>query len=447
MAHELVHVGQQNKGATIKIARSRNLVMRVETKGKSKWDLLAEELNNLSEEKQIERLEKLSENEIATFLKSKLEFQVVGERSRKFKLYIYHKHLKDKNWNEAVLSLNGLNDSDITKLISEATNQQLVELFKSTERILARGPRQSFILKSIQEYILSKTSKLSQRDRTSSESVEYIVLHQTGSSTVESTLNTYDKRIKNKEHVGAHYLVGKEGETFSTISDEKVVFHVRGNKDASIVNANSIGIEHVGMPHAITPPILKPKDKGFEMSDVRTQIKALNLSPKLKARILSNTDTALYTLLKANGWNIYEDITGAQKRATLRLIVHLMRKYNLRDAKGNMDLSKIKAHEEADKKTIGEGENITEFIQTMKEMIELVKQLNMGIVAREKAGEDVSEYKKIYESNGINLIHKWVDTIRMDDSSGEVDTVPDNFFNSFYSEVEKTRNAVAEISK
>ncbi len=451
LAHELTHVVQQG-GAEItsKTANNFNIggnnIMRKATKGKDKWQILSEELATLSEENQIARLEKLSETEIAAFAISKPEYSALIAKTRRYKLYLYHAKIKSENWSESIVLLNGFNNTDISKLVSELTIKQAVELFKSARIYLVKWPQQELILQEIQKHILSKTSGIAKRDRTDSEKIEYIVLHQTGSSSTESTLNTYESRVKAKSHIGAHYLIGKEGETLSTVPESKVVGHVAGNKDSDVTNPKSIGIEHVGLAKSITPPTHLPKEKGFDMAAVRTQIITLNLSPKLKARLLALNDKTLYTTLKYSGWNIYEDITGKQKRATLKLVVNLMRKYNLKDETGQFDISKLKAHEEADQKTLGEGENITEFLHAAQEYFSLLRDLSVEIQAKDKLNKDTSRFKKILEKYLAIAIHIMLDINGIEPSS-ESDLVLDKFFNTFYSEVENLRNAVSQVRK
>lgn len=187
-----------------------------------------------------------------------------------------------------------------------------------------------------------------------------VVLHRTESPTMESARNSYRTQMKKGNHVGAHYLVGKEGETSLTVPTDKVASHVRGNKDEDWKGANgwSVGIENVGMPSKLDPA-----------KDLRPQVEALALPPAMKARLLGLTDKQLKATLKDGGNEIHQDITGPQKRANWNLVGALSKAHGI-DIGTN-----VQAHEDVDHKTLGEGEPIKEFISAMQAWPDKLKTL------------------------------------------------------------------------
>jgi len=190
---------------------------------------------------------------------------------------------------------------------------------------------------------------LASRDR--SEDPRGVVLHRTESPTMESARNSYRDQMANGNHVGGHYLIGENGDTSLTVPTDKVVAHVRGNKDAGWKGANawSVGIENVGMPTKLNP-------KG----DLREQVKAQDLSPDMRARLLALPDNKLKAALADSGYELHHDISGPQKRANWNLVNRLATDHKLDVG------SQVQAHESVDEKTLGEGEPIKEFLGAMQ---------------------------------------------------------------------------------
>lgn len=169
-----------------------------------------------------------------------------------------------------------------------------------------------------------------------------VVLHQTASDDADSTRRAYEQRIQQGSSIGAHYLIDQDGATSLTVPTDRVVSHARGH------NSHSIGIENVGAPARVNGG-----------GDLHAQIEALDLSPGLKARLLAMSPAELRQTMRDNNNNIYEDISGPQKRANWLLLQRLAAEHDL-------DLGEdVHAHEHINAKTIGEGENIEEFIDTM----------------------------------------------------------------------------------
>lgn len=211
---------------------------------------------------------------------------------------------------------------------------------------------------------------LASRDR--SEDVRGVVVHRTESSTMESTRNTYRDRIDKGEHIGAHYLVGKEGETSLTVPTDKVAAHVRGNKDDDWKGANawSVGIENVGMPTKIDPK-----------QDVRAQVEKLSLPPAMRKRLLAMDDKTLKATLKDCDNEMHTDITGPQKRSNWNLVSALAKDKKL-------DIGKdVQAHEDVDEKTLGEGEPIKEFLTAMQAWPQKIAALEKKVTELRAAGD------------------------------------------------------------
>ena len=169
-----------------------------------------------------------------------------------------------------------------------------------------------------------------------------VILHQTMSTSGESTEDAYAQRVQRGEHVGAHYLIDEEGQTSLTVPTDEIVYHAVGH------NSNAIGIENVGMPAQVS-----------QRSDMHAQIEALNLSPQLKARLLAMDEPTLKRTLADNGNYIYQDITGPQKRANWNLLRAIAAEHGISLDDG------VDSHEHVQAKTVGEGENIEEMVDAM----------------------------------------------------------------------------------
>lgn len=210
-------------------------------------------------------------------------------------------------------------------------------------------------------------SPLASSDRTAA--VSGVVLHRTESPSMESTRNSYRTQMRNGNHVGAHYLIGQDGETSLTVPTDKVTAHVRGNKDPAWrgANARTIGIENVGMASQINP-------KG----DIRKQVEALSLPPAMRARLLGMSDKDLKRTLADSGNEIHTDITGPQRRANWNLLRTLSSAHNL-------DMgTDVQAHETVDHKTLGEAEPIKEFVEAMRSWPVRLHRLEQRIQELEK---------------------------------------------------------------
>jgi hypothetical protein len=194
-------------------------------------------------------------------------------------------------------------------------------------------------------------------------------MHQTGGLSAPSTISEYQRRVLKGSSIATHYLIGRDGKIFLTGGVDRLIDHV-GPATGTVKSANALGIEHSGEAHSLTQPAVDHKHKDFaaEMKKVRAEIQGLTLSPEFKKSLLAKKDKDLFLTLKWSGWQIYEDITAEQKRAS-----HLLSR-NLRSEFG-MGIGGIQAHEKVSKKTIGEGENITELHLAMESYPAKVGQL------------------------------------------------------------------------
>ncbi|MDX2304446.1 MAG: LysM peptidoglycan-binding domain-containing protein, partial [Microscillaceae bacterium] len=261
--------------------------------------------------------------------------------------------------------------------------------------------------------------------------IKNIILHRTDSSTASSTFSTYNDRLKKGSHIGAQYLIGQDGIIYLITPADKKLYHVVGEKNRSFNNNNSIGIENVGLHHSLS----KAKDNSYEeMVKVRKEIKNLSLSPNLKSRLLNLSDKLLYNVLSSNGWNIYLDISGEQKRANWLLVKHLHADFSI-------DEDNVVAHESIDSKTIGEGENIKEFLNTMKDYENMLKSLKNVIL-------NVPSHKTRQDVQSILEISKLIDKDKSKQHSKLSDSEEKrlaNFFNNFYSHKKNLENLLKSL--
>lgn len=202
--------------------------------------------------------------------------------------------------------------------------------------------------------------------------VNKVVLHQTGGTSGANTLSSYAGRIKKGETVGAQYLIDESGNIKLVVPVDKKVSHVGKTKTGfdTASNSHAIGIEHVGAPTSLDVP--KDDKDTATLKANRDAIKAMALSPGLKARVLGLTDKELVRLAKdnkdGNKWFIYGDIGAKQKRSSFLLTEKLKSDFGL----ATTDLL---PHETVSWKTVGEGENIQEFLVARNDYPGLVTQL------------------------------------------------------------------------
>ncbi len=113
---------------------------------------------------------------------------------------------------------------------------------------------------------------------------------------------------------------------------------------------------------------------------MHAQIEALDLSPKLKERLLAMSERELKRTLANNGNYIYEDLSGPQKRATWNLLRAIADEYGI-----DLDAG-VESHEHVQAKTIGEGENAEEMVDTMRSWPAKVEELGARLAEARAAG-------------------------------------------------------------
>jgi subtilisin family serine protease len=126
---------------------------------------------------------------------------------------------------------------------------------------------------------------------------------------------------------GAHYLIDKAG---------TIVLLTSLDLEAEPETRHSIAITHVGEAHALRVP-----DTAMEKVSIRAFFKTIPLSPKLRTRLLALTDAELVQLAndhrkdpqtRPKVWQLYQDISGPQKRGSFLLVNKLLAELGLTDA-------------------------------------------------------------------------------------------------------------------
>jgi LysM repeat protein len=242
------------------------------------------------------------------------------------------------------------------------------------------------------EDLTGKYGKLAAGDLDKSD-VNNVILHQTGGTSGANTLSAYDGRIKSNSSIGAQYLIDENGNIKLVVPVDKKVSHVGKTKPGfdTASNSHAVGIEHTGAPTELDVP--KDAKDTTTLATIRADIKAMSISPDLKARVLALTDAQLTRLAKDNRpdakatkWSFYGDINPKQKRSSFLLTNRLKTDFGL----ANADLL---PHETVSWKTIGEGENIQEFLTAATAYPGLVTQLETTINGDAKLKSDASLIK------------------------------------------------------
>jgi hypothetical protein len=277
--------------------------------------------------------------------------------------------------------------------------------------------------------------------------ISSVVLHQTDSTTAASSINGYKRRIKDANpdnmHVGAHYLIDTDGQMMLTAPTNLRVDHTKGR------NSTALGIENVGKPSSIKLPSGPSNAEG--MQQVRAALEALNLSPELKKRLLAMKDRELYrTLRDSEQGLIYGDINGPQKRATWLLANRLKDELKL-------DLTNdFVGHEQAAAKTLGEGENIKEFVTARQAYPETVRQLEQWIADHAptwSAGLALLEQERAtldaLSRDGTEAESTLLDSERAASQPGEATArraLVDQFYAAFYTRVQRLNALLALVN-
>jgi murein DD-endopeptidase MepM/ murein hydrolase activator NlpD len=188
--------------------------------------------------------------------------------------------------------------------------------------------------------------------------VNSIILHRTGGSAA-AALRSYADRIKNKSTIGAHYLIDEQGAVILTVPIDRKVSHVGRTRPGfeNSNNSHAIGIEHAGAPFAMPVPSGAGDQETLEKN--RASIARMDIAPLFRRRILDLSDRELFQLARDNRdgqrWFLYGDLDAPQRRSSFLLASKLLEHFGL----GEADLL---SHETVSFKSVGEGENIKEYL-------------------------------------------------------------------------------------
>lgn len=290
-----------------------------------------------------------------------------------------------------------------------------------------------------------------------------VVLHRTESSSAAGTLAGYKDRIKKGSSIGAQYLIDEKGGSSLITPLDSMVSHSKGFSDSTV------GVEVVG-------PALK-LDRSGKKGSLRDQIKALNLSPEFKARLLGYNDKQLSNVTKWNGDQIYEDISGAQKRSVWNLSNNLATQYGLdlgstsnagKDESGanNYSLNTLpdfSGHEHINPKAMGEGEAMIEFLRARKQYPELVAQAEKKLAELQAQGGDPAKIQQLaalvqQERGTLNALsvdgtQTEIDALKAEKTSGKPGVASAReqqrvgFYDQFYSRMGTLKDAIGPAPK
>lgn len=188
--------------------------------------------------------------------------------------------------------------------------------------------------------------------------VNSIILHRTG-ATAAAALRSYADRIKSKSTIGAHYLIDEKGAVILTVPIDRRVSHVGRTRPGfeNSNNSHAIGIEHAGAPFAMPVPSGAGDQETLEKN--RASIARMDIAPLFRRRLLDLSDRELFQVARDNRdgqrWFLYGDLDAPQRRSSFLLASKLLAHFGL----GESDLL---SHETVSFKSIGEGENIKEYL-------------------------------------------------------------------------------------
>lgn len=219
-------------------------------------------------------------------------------------------------------------------------------------------------------------------------STQGVVLHRTENESAAQTLSGYSDRIKKGSSIGAQYLIDEKGGTSLITPLDGMASHSSG------FSATTVGVEVVGPAQKF--------DRSGTHGSIRDQVNHLNLSPEFRQRLLGYNDKQLSNVAKWNGDQIYEDISGAQKRSVWNLSNHLATEYGLdmsslshagKDESGannytRATLPDFSAHEHINPKALGEGEPMIEFLRARQQYPQLIAQAEKKLAQLRAAGAD-----------------------------------------------------------
>ena len=233
-----------------------------------------------------------------------------------------------------------------------------------------------------------------------------VVLHRTNAATAARTLTDYKSRIRQGSSIGAQYLIDEKGGTSLITPVDSLVSHAKGFNDATV------GVEVAGQAQHL--------DRSGRHGTLRSQVTGLNLSPEMKARLLGYDDKRLSSVLSANGDNVYQDISGAQKRSVWNLTSNLANDYGLdlsslsthgagesgANHYSRKNLPDFSAHEHINPKSLGEGEPMVEFLRARQQYPQLVAQAEQRLASLRTSGGDpaqIARYEALVNKESATL--------------------------------------------
>ncbi len=185
-------------------------------------------------------------------------------------------------------------------------------------------------------------------------------------------MRAYSQRIQEGSNIGAQYLIDEKGTVILTVPIDRRVSHVGRTREgfADSNNSHAVGIEHAGAPLTLDVPAGVSDAATLEKN--RNSIARMDIAPQFRKRLLALSDREFLQVARDNRdgakWFLYGDLDAAQRRASCVLVAALLDHFGLRE-------KDLLAHETVSFKSIGEGENIKEFLTARFAYPGLVKKL------------------------------------------------------------------------
>jgi hypothetical protein len=268
-----------------------------------------------------------------------------------------------------------------------------------------------------------------------------VILHRTDADKGTTTLDQYKQAAGSGQgRKGAPWLIDENGKVILVTPMGKHLEHTRD--DGVDEDQDHLGIE-------ITGKSTRLDVSANGLANMEEQVKALNLPPRFKQRLLA--DPNLASTVHGSGMYqddpgglIYEDINAAQKRGLWNLAGPLCEQTGLDPG------TDFKAHEHVQAKTLGEGEAAVEFLQTMKAYPDKVRQLRQLLLTMsETPPEGVSpedwdaqraeleamvlgEEATLTALQNDNLVNQQTDDADRDADGQHDEQLLDAFYGNFY---------------
>ncbi len=266
--------------------------------------------------------------------------------------------------------------------------------------------------------------------------VNSIILHRTGGSAA-AALRSYQNRIETGSTIGAHYLVDEKGAVILTVPIDRRVSHVGRTRDGfeNSSNSHAVGIEHAGAPLSLDVPANAKDTATLEKN--RASIAHMDIAPLFRRRLLDLSDRELLQVARDNRekpgdvkWSLYGDLDAPQRRACCVLVSALMTHFGLAER----ICSPI---ETVSFKSIGEGENIKEFLTARFAYPGLVARLAALAEGNAALRANVALQSLVGEEKPLAA------ALAVDATAGEVG--PQNPIAPFYDKFWKRRAQLADL--